>query len=286
MTEPEHLISKLFDALPGLSSVHAPGTSAYELLRTVARQAVETLFSDTEAVPRAFGPFGSVRFPFTSMGAINSLDLFGLDELILFSFYWVNRSRYKRVLDLGSNIGLHAIVLARCGMEVRSYEPDPVHFKLLQRNLEINQCGSVEPINAAVSTAPGQMEFVRVLGNTTGSHLAGSKSTVYGNVDRFPVSVEAFSGLIGWADLVKLDVEGHERLILVETTRAQWESVDAVAEIGSAQNADAVFDHFRRIGVNLFAQKVDWARVERREHMPESYRDGTLFISSKEAMPW
>jgi FkbM family methyltransferase len=220
------------------------------------------------------------------MGAISSLDLFGLDELILFSFYWTNRSRYRRVLDLGANIGLHAVVLARCGMEVRSYEPDPLHFELLKRNLKINQCGSVQPMNAAVSTAAGEMEFVRVLGNTTGSHLAGSKSTVYGDIDRFPVRVEAFSAVLGWADLVKLDVEGHERAILVETTRPQWERVDAVVEIGSAQNADAVFHHFRQIGVNLFAQKIDWARVERREHMPESYRDGTLFISCKAAMPW
>ena len=34
-----------------------------------------------------FGPFGSLNFQYREMGAINSLDLFGLDELLLFAFY-------------------------------------------------------------------------------------------------------------------------------------------------------------------------------------------------------
>ena len=130
------------------------------------------------------------------------------------------------------------------------------------------------------------MEFVRVLGNTTGSHLAGSKSNLYGEIERFPVKVLPFSELIKGVDFVKLDVEGHEKVILTGTTAEQWDTLDMIAEIGSEDNARAVFDHFIAIGVNMFGQKNNWKKVEQLEDMPTSYHDGSLFISSKAAMPW
>ena len=103
--------------------------------------------------------------------------MFDLDGLILYSFYWLNRNRYKKVADLGANIGLHSILLSRCGYEVSSYEPDPIHFKILSENIKSNNCSRVHLHNVAVSNTMGEMDFIRVLGNTTGSHLAGSKKT-------------------------------------------------------------------------------------------------------------
>lgn len=108
------------------------------------------------------------------MGAIDSLDLFGIDKLVIFAFYWSNSGRYKRTLDMGANIGLHSIMMSRCGFQVTCFEPDPHHFSLLTRNLSDNNINSVTAVNAAVSVKEGTMEFVRVLGNTTGSHLAAT----------------------------------------------------------------------------------------------------------------
>ena len=186
------VLERLIFSLPALREFHAPGCNVYEMLKQVACQEVEKQFSADTAEPRDFAPFGKLVFPFTQMGAISSLDLFGLDELIIFSFYWSNRGKYRRVLDLGANIGLHSIVLSRCGFEVRSYEPDPTHFDLLQRNLANNACSSVTPTRAAVSLADGTATFTRVLGNTTGSHLTGAKPSVYGDVEQFPVKLRVF----------------------------------------------------------------------------------------------
>lgn len=279
-------LQRLIEALPDLYVFHGPTTRVYALLKMVARAEVERRFAPGRSGPQDFAPFGELVFSYQRMGAVDSLDLFGLDELIIFSFYWTNRTRYRRVVDIGSNIGLHSILLNRCGFEVRSFEPDPIHFELLQRNLAANDCTSVMPIDAAVSSEDGTMEFVRVLGNTTGSHLARSKPSPYGKLQRFPVNVESFASLVGWADLVKLDAEGHEKTILLATTREQWEATDALVEVGSYENAGAIFEHFGRIKVNLFAQKINWQRIRRLEDMPISYRDGSLFISCKPAMPW
>jgi FkbM family methyltransferase len=275
----------LLTALPAIHPHHVPGTPLYDLLKQVASREVESLFRSGAAESR-FGPFGGLTFPYESMGAVDSLNLFDLDELILFSFYWCNRQRYRRVVDIGANIGLHSIVLARCGFEVRCYEPDPRHFRLLKRNLAANGCARVTPVNAAVSRQPGRMEFVRVLGNTTGSHLAGAKPAPYGELERFPVDVAAIGPLLQWADLVKLDVEGHEAEILLATTREHWSGTDAVVEIGSQANAEAVFDHLEQLGVRMFSQKQGWAPVDDGSMMPTSYRDGSLFITCRTAMPW
>jgi FkbM family methyltransferase len=206
--------------------------------------------------------------------------------LIIFSFYWANRTKYRKVLDLGANIGLHSILLNKCGYEVSCYEPDPVHFEILQKNLALNNILNVEMHNAAISTSAGEMEFVRVMGNTTGSHLAGSKSAPYGELKRFPVQVEPFQSLITAADLVKMDIEGHEKEVLLSTQRKDWKDTDALVEIENQENAIAVYNHFTRIGISLFAQKINWKLVRHVDDMPRGYREGTLFISCKEKMPW
>lgn len=280
------ILSQLIAALPALKDFHAPNCEPYKLLRRVAIEEVKETFSSEDAKAHPIAPFGDLIFPYTKMGAIDSLDLFGIDELIIFSFYWTNSSRYKRTLDMGANIGLHSIMMSRCGFQVTCFEPDPHHFSLLTRNLRENRADSVTPVNAAVSIEEGTMEFVRVLGNTTGSHLAGSKSNLYGEIERFPVNVLPFAELIKGVDFVKLDVEGHEKVILTSTTAEQWRSLDMIAEIGSADNARAIFSHFTDIGVNMFAQKSSWNKVRRLEEMPTSYHDGSLFISSKAEMPW
>lgn len=280
------ILGNLFQALPSLNGHHAPGTEVYTLLKNVARREVESLFYEVEPKVKEFGPFGDLIFPYHRMGAIDSLNLFDLDELILFSFYWANRRRYRRVLDAGANIGLHSVVLSKCGYEVRAYEPDPEHFETLQRNISLNKCSNVQATNAAVSSKAGELEFVRVLGNTTASHIAGSKPNPYGELERIQVRVEAIEPLITWADLMKLDVEGHEKEVLLSTTHEQWLTTDALVEIENKDNAASIFSHFTTLGIQLFSQKRNWQPVRSLADMPNNYHEGTLFIAGKGEVPW
>jgi FkbM family methyltransferase len=283
MTAP---LDQLITLLPSLTAFHAPASPLYAFLANIAHAEVTLRFGPDSRAPQGLEPFGSLVFPYQRMGAIDSTDLFGLDELILFALYWANRSRYHRVLDIGANLGLHSIVLERCGFEVRSFEPDPQHFRLLAENLHVNGSSRVQAVNAAVSSEDGRVEFVRVLGNTTSSHLAGSKAHPYGDLERFPVDVAAIAPLMSWADFVKLDVEGHERQIVCATTTADWTSTDMVLEIGSPENAEAVYRHCGQLGLRLFAQKLGWKAVSSLEDMPKTYRDGSLFISAHTWGPW
>jgi FkbM family methyltransferase len=285
ITSQAEVLAGILAALPELSDRLAPGTATYRALATAARSAIVPMFGPGTHEAQPVPPFGSISFPYQRMGAIDSLDLFGLDELIIFAFYWANRAGYRRVADVGANIGLHSLIMARCGFTVTSYEPDPVHVGLLQRTLELNGIKDVEVVSAAVSDAAGRAEFVRLLGNTTGSHLAGAKANPYGAIERFMVDLVPATDIIGAFDLVKIDAEGHEARILLATRAEHWARTDVMLEIGSADNAASIFEHCGRLGLRLFTQKTGWQHARALSDLPTSYREGSAFITRREDMP-
>ena len=278
-------LEELLLSLPGNRQAHCPSSTEYRRLKETARREIEVLFKNNQGAV-VFGPFGKIEFPYHPMGVFDSLNLFDLDELIIFSFYWANRHRYRRALDVGANIGLHALLLERCGYAVKAYEPDPAHFQILQRNSFLNQCDRVEIFRKAVSDGNETREFVRVLGNTTGSHLAGAKKDPYGRLERFPVEVLSVKELVAWPDLIKLDAEGEERRILLALNQEDFRNTDMLLEVENAQNADTIFRHASDLGLKLFAQKIGWEKVEKLPDVPTGWREGTVFITAKNEMPW
>ncbi len=280
-------LSELLEELPAQFTEHARTTPVYAEYARLTLEAVKaSRFARSEGARESLAGFGEIQLPYYRMGAVDSLDLFGLDELIIFSFYWVNRNRYRRAADIGANLGLHSILMGKCGWQVKAYEPDPVHAALLQRNLRLNRSTNVELIDAAVSDKPGTLEFVRVLGNTTSSHLAGAKSNAYGQLEKFPVKVESIATIMPTVDFVKMDAEGQEKIIISGTTAEHWRKTDMMLEVGSAENALSIYYHLQKLGVRMFAQKLGWREVTALADMPTSYKGGSLFITRQPAMPW
>lgn len=275
----------LFEVLPQFAHRHATSDPFWRICRDLTKPLIAKSFGQAGETPQSFGPLGPVSMPYFEMGNINSLDLFGMDELIIFAFYLQNRARYTRVADFGTNIGLHSIMMRRCGFEVRSFEPDPVHVAQLEHNLALNNT-TTDLHQAAVSLSDGTTQFVRVKGNTTGSHIAGAKENPYGELDYFDVELVAAAPHLEWADLVKIDIEGHEAELVCGLPSKTWISTDAILEIGTEKNARAIFDHLRESKINIFAQKIGWQKVSRLEDMPHSHRDGSAFLSCKDVMPW
>jgi len=281
-----NIMELLFKALPSVSSFHSPTSVLYPFLKAVARKEIEGLYENNVSGAVKIPPFGEILFPYFNMGNIDSLNLFDLDELILFSYYFDNKSVYENVLDIGANIGLHSIILGKCGYHVRAFEPDPVHFGKLSENVMANKLTNIETYNAAVSSKFGKMEFVRVLGNTTGSHIAGSKLNPYGELEKITVDVVPIKEHLRWADLVKLDAEGHEKEIIGATDPGDWEGKDAVVEITYRENAEFIFKFFKGTDVKLFSQKTNWELVRGIDDMPFSHHDGSLFLSSAKSKVW
>ncbi len=205
------LVSAILRLLPRIHEFHSPYSSIYTVLDDPTKDFLRgSSLLDPVSGYVDLGEIGRFEFPYICMGAIDSVDLFGLNELILFAYYWTNRKRYRRSADVGANLGLHSLVMNRCGWKVTAYEPDPNHVAIIHRNLKLNNVHSVELSEVAVSCSTGVREFVRVMGNRTGSHLAGAKDDPYGDLERFEVSVIKPHNIFENSDFIKFDVEGDE----------------------------------------------------------------------------
>lgn len=229
-----------------------------------------------------------IHFPYVSMGKVDSLDLFGANELIIFAFYAHNAKRYSKVLDIGANLGLHSILMRRLGWEVKAFEPDEEIFRACTQNVTGNFMlnpsvffDSVNlPVRAAVSDRDGEARFVRVLQNLTGSHIEGYKDS-YGPRETVTVPTVDCRPLFDWADLAKLDVEGHEAVLLQCVTDEHLKHLDLICELRGTKEAAQVLGHFGRLDTPIYTQKNNWKRAQCMSDMPTKHQDGSIFISRR-----
>ena len=213
--------------------------------------------------------------PHRSFGSVTSDDLFAEKEQAIFSFYERSKDRYKKAVDIGANIGVHTMLMVRNGWEVRSFEPDKYHFAAMVENCAKNDLLPLQFNQQAVSNFKGEAEFVRVLGNTTGSHLKGLKQP-YGALETVSVPVVYAGPLLWWADFAKVDAEGAEADII--RCLEPWMKCDLMVEVGSEANAKAIFSHLKDMGMKSFAQKNEWREVSTVEDVPKHHSEGALFI--------
>ena len=225
-----------------------------------------------------------LTFPYVSMGKVDSFDLFGPNEMMIFAFYHHNATKYRKVLDIGANLGLHSMLMMRLGWEVRSFEPDAEVFKRCSQNIAHQHWAAPWKLpnltQAAVSDRDGEASFVRVLQNLTGSHLEGFKES-YGPRETVKVPVVDCRPLFDWADLAKLDVEGHEGVLLQCVTDEHLKHLDLICELRGHREAADVLAHFQGLETPIYTQKNDWKSAQSVEDMPTKHQEGSVFISRR-----
>lgn len=235
--------------------------------------------------------YRGLQIPFVSFGNVTSDDLFCDKEQKIFDFYIANKDRYHRALDIGANIGVHTILMARQGWDIQAYEPDPDHYEWLVSNLVRDFQSRIHEArpevifqNKAVSDVGGWHRFIRVKGNTTSNHLKGDKKP-YGEIDEIEVETVDCRPLFDWADFAKIDCEGHEARLLLTVTPEQARTTDFMVEVGNPKNADLIYRHFESLPTRLWAQKDNWREVINIHDMPTHHSHGALFIGQKEPFP-
>lgn len=228
-----------------------------------------------------------IVWPYHSMGAVSTVDLLRIDELVMFSYYMINISRYKRAFDLGANLGLHSLFLSALRIPVVAYEPDPHHFLKLQENTILNRSQKIELRNAAVAGKSGSLDFLRIIGNTTSSHIKGLKKNPYGEMEVIVVECDELNGVLDGneATLLKIDVEGMEAELIANIASDKWDKIDAFIEIGTPENSQMIFEYCMNNEIKIFAQSQRWNQIGTFNDMPLNYKDGSIFLSRND-MNW
>jgi FkbM family methyltransferase len=135
------------------------------------------------------------------------------------------------ILDVGAQIGVFALEVARRFPTCRvvCYEPNPRVAPFLRRNIRDNNMSdqiSVEQLAVGATSARAQL-YDTGCSSTILQNLRPQTATSVTEVNVVALE-EVMSRLGGHADLVKLDCEGSEYSIVLETPEATWHGVEMV----------------------------------------------------------
>ena len=234
-------------------------------------------FYDNKEIKEILGI--KIKFPLISFGNTSSAKLFDLDELLIFNFYKKKKFFYKKVCDIGGNIGLHSLLMSKLGFKVDYFEPDNKHFLIAKKIFKKNK--SIINLNKlAISDYTGYANFSRIEGNSTGSYI-NDKKNGYGKILKYKVKTLDSKKLRNKYDLIKIDAEGSEVEILNGFTKKDFKSTDFLIEISSEKNKEAIWNLKKKYNLKVYSQKNFWQKVNKIENLPDSYKEGTVFISEK-----
>jgi FkbM family methyltransferase len=130
----------------------------------------------------------------------------GLGALALFVQDHVRRDAV--IADVGANIGLSALMLARLVPEghVHAFEPSPATVAFLRRNIEANGVRNVAVVEAAVGAASGSVRF-----HNADHFTAGSRVVDEGGIEVPVVKLDDYAAEHRLRfNFIKIDTEGYE----------------------------------------------------------------------------
>lgn len=163
-------------------------------------------------------------------------DLIGVVESYVLNVYGCDRLQPgSNVLDVGAGIGDFSILASRkVGPRGRviAIEPNPEDYAVLIRNLEVNGCGNVTPLNLALARSQGieMLEFKGRKFRARTTTLANAlKEAGVDEVDFIKMDIEGFEAMVVPSSL---DVLGRARFIAIELHGDQEMAVQALSKEG------------------------------------------------------
>jgi FkbM family methyltransferase len=149
--------------------------------------------------------------------------------------------------DIGANLGLYSLVASRHGQaKVVSFEPHPMTYSLLNRQIQLNLRANIKSVNIALSNENAKVLFSNVDGSSTNSILLEGVNT------ERSIEIESRRGEDLIVDgetapsVIKIDVEGFEwdvilgfgeqlknvKICIVEVSRYETEIYEYMKQSG------------------------------------------------------
>ena len=122
------------------------------------------------------------------------------------------------VVDVGANIGLHTLNMARIvgnTGQVFAFEPDPSNFKILGKNVKVNNYKNIILEQKAVGDKHGRATLYQ--SDDPGRHRIFPQTKAKGQVQVELTSLDKYfidSNLVDKINFIKIDIEGLEFSVL------------------------------------------------------------------------
>ncbi len=131
---------------------------------------------------------------------------------IIFKNY-LDKFKQQTLIDVGANIGNHALFFSRYFKEIIAFEPNPTALKLLDINIFLNQTKNIHVIPVGLSNVPGTLPFFEDPENLGG---AGFNFKNYHSISKQKLNLEKGDTILSRdftsssIGVMKLDIEGLE----------------------------------------------------------------------------
>lgn len=156
---------------------------------------------------------------------------------------WLKKMEPGDVLfDIGANMGQYSMLAASYGIKVHAFEPEAQNFALMVRNIEVNQYAhKITPWPLALSDA-ASFDILHLSGTIPGGscHSFGTSKDFRGNDHQFPhsqgscaITLDEFTDKYGFAQYIKIDVDGFEHLVMKGGLRAFAKAKSILIEINT-----------------------------------------------------
>jgi FkbM family methyltransferase len=134
-----------------------------------------------------------------------------LFEKFLLSFVKQFIDPTKNILDIGANIGVHSVVYSNylTAGTVYAFEPQPVIYNILLKNIEVNRCDNVVTYNFGASAVESEFcmnAFYDTKANQGAFRICSKEESTGLQIQCKPIDSLKLDN-VGY---VKIDVEGHE----------------------------------------------------------------------------
>ena len=192
-------------------------------------------------------------------------------EAIESYFHWYTPKPGDTVFDIGAHCGVstyHFSKLVGPSGRVVAFEPDPLNFPLLLRNIERHDLTNVTPVQIAIAGTRGKLAFNAE--GATGSGLAHTlpRASVGDVVLVEAITLEDAFTNWGTPQLCKIDIEGSEIEVISAAAphlshRACEFVLDTSHIVDGAPTARHIEDLFRSCGYEAstsnFGLETTWA---------------------------
>lgn len=168
----------------------------------------------------------------------------------------LNRISSPVVLDIGANIGNHALAFSTAASHVYAFEPLPAVYELLDANIRDNGINNISAFPFALSdTAEDATIYMVSEGNVGASSFDRRDDTAQAVTVTKKIGDKVVKDLgLKKIDLIKLDVEAHEAFVLrgLKETLAyhkpiitmEWNDPLTLERLGGSDEQRFLFDNY------------------------------------------